>query len=63
MAVTGEVLPDMELCPCETLQNGLLLYCLERSDAAVELSRLYGVELFRPAQYGSENVSYALLLQ
>ena len=63
VAVTGELLPEMELCPCETLENGLLLYCLEGSDAAAELSRLYGVELFRPAQYGSENVSYALLLQ
>ena len=60
--VTGELLPEMELCPCETLENGALLYQLDTSSAAVELSRLYGAELYQPAQYGTEDLSYALLL-
>lgn len=61
VAVTYELLPEMEVCQCETLENGALLYDLEQADGAASLSRLYGVELYQPAVNGGGS-SYALLL-
>lgn len=61
VAVTYDLLLEMEVCSCETLDSGALLYLLETADAAVELSRLYGVELYQPASY-TGSCSYALLL-
>ena len=61
VAVTYDLLPEMEVCTCETLNSGALLYLLETADGAVELSRLYGLELYQPVSY-SGNCSYALLL-
>lgn len=61
VAVTFELLPELEVCPCETLDSGFLLYRLESADAAVELSRRYGIELYQPAVYG-DAAAYVLLL-
>ena len=61
VAVTTELLPEMEICPCETLESGALLYQLQNTDDAVNLSRIYGVELFQPTS-GVAEASYALLL-
>lgn len=61
VAVTHELLPEMEVCSCETLENGALLYHLESSYGAVQLSRIYGVELYQPANENASDVSYALL--
>lgn len=61
VAVTQELLPEMEVCPCETVEGGLL-YCLDSRDSAVELSRAYGLALYTPSAYEEAAVSYALLL-
>lgn len=61
VAVTYELLPEMEVCTCETLESGAVLYLLETADGAVNLSRIYGVELYQAAIH-SGSCSYALLL-
>ena len=61
VAVTHEILPEMEVCSLETLEDGSLLYQLETADGAVQLSRTYGVELYQPAGGSASEVSYALL--
>ena len=61
VAVTYELLPEMEVCTCETLGSGAVLYLLETADGAVNLSRIYGVELYQ-ATIHSGSCSYALLL-
>lgn len=62
IAVTQELLPEMETCTCETLESGVLLYCLDTSDGAVQLSRTYGLALYQPSNGDAANVSYVLLL-
>ena len=62
VAVTEELLPEMEVCSCETLEDGSLLYCLEAADGAVCLSRLYGIALYQPVAGAASDVSYALLV-
>ena len=62
LVVTHEILPEMEVCNCETLENGLLLYHLETADAAVQLSRLYGAALYQPTEKIENAESYALLM-
>ena len=62
IVVTQELLPEMEVCSCETLENGTLLYCLDTSDSAVQLSRTHGLLLYQPVDGASASVSYALLL-
>lgn len=61
VAVTAELLPEMEVCPCETLESGGLLYCLETAEEAAQLSETYDLELYQPKTVSSD-VSYALLL-
>lgn len=61
VAVTYDLLPEMEVCTCETLENGALLYLLESADGAVNLSRTYGVELYQPSVHKGD-CSYALLM-
>lgn len=61
VVVTSELLPEMEVCPCETLEDGSLLYHLPEADDAAELSRIYGMELCQPATHTEEG-SYALLV-
>ena len=61
VVVTYDLLPEMEVCTCETLDSGALLYLLETAESAVELSRLYGVELYQPVR-NEGSCSYALLL-
>ena len=61
VAVTHELFPEMEVCSCEILENGSLLYQFETTDGAVQLSRGYGVELYQPANGSVSDVSYALL--
>ena len=62
VAVTRELLPEMEVCACETLEDGTLLYVLENAGAAAELSEKYGLELYSPADSASSEVSYARLV-
>ncbi len=61
VAVTYELLPEMEVCTCETLESGALLYCLENAESAELLSLQYDLELFQPEK-AADDVSYALLL-
>ena len=61
LAVNREMLPEMEVCSCETVEGGLL-YCMETREGAVNLSRMYGVELYQPEEYGDKEVSYVLLI-
>lgn len=61
VTVTSELLPEMEVCVCETLETGELLYCLESVSDAENLSEQYDLPLYVPSQIAAE-VSYALLL-
>lgn len=61
IAVTYELYAEMELCSCEALADGSLLYHLTTRDGAVQLSRCYGVELVCPAGGATSDISYALL--
>ena len=62
VAETRELLPEMETCPCETLEDGSLLYQLSDFDAAKTLSERYDLVLYRPAEETQLEVSYARLL-
>ena len=55
----SELLPEMENCPYEELEDGSLLYLLPSIEMAVELSETYGLELFIHQQ---AEEAYALLL-
>ena len=61
VAVAYELLPEMEVCTCETLETGELLYCLESASAAEILSEQYDLPLYLPSQ-AIADASYALLL-
>ena len=52
----------MEVCACETLEDGTLLYILESADAAAELAENYGLELYRTVGGSKGAVSYARLV-
>lgn len=62
IAVLRQTVPELEGCPYETLEDGSLLYTLPENDGAVELSRLYGAELYRPADGGAQNGALALVV-
>jgi len=62
VAETRELLPEMETCPCETLEDGSLLYQLSDFDAAKTLSERYDLVLYFPAEETQLEVSYARLL-
>ena len=62
VVVTKELLPEMEVCSCETLEDGSLLYVLETADMAQILADKYGLELVWPMTEGSSEVSYAWLI-
>ena len=62
VAETRELLPEMETCPCETLEDGSLLYQLTDFDAAKTLSERYDLVLYCPAEETQLEVSYARLL-
>ena len=59
---TSELLPEMEVCPCETLEDGSLLYQLDTLKAAEDLSAQYDLVLVIPVEYADSEVSYARLL-
>ena len=61
VAVTYELYPELEVCECESLEDGALLYCLSNADAAEALSQQYHLDIYLPSQAVSD-VSYALLL-
>ncbi len=54
----SELLPEMENCPYEELEDGSLLYLLPSMEMAVELSETYDLELFFHQQ---AEKAYALL--
>ena len=62
VAETRELLPEMETCPCETLEDGSLLYQLTDFDAAKTLSERYDLVLYFPTEETQLEVSYARLL-
>ena len=59
---TRELLPEMETCPCETLEDGSLLYQLPDSEAAKALSEYYDLALYCPTEEKQFEVSYARLI-
>ena len=61
VVVVYELYPELEVCECETLENGALLYCLENADSAEVISEQYDLELFLPER-ALADASYALLL-
>jgi len=62
VAESRELLPEMETCPCETLEDGSLLYQLSGFDAAKTLSERYALVLYRPAEETQFEVSYVRLI-
>ena len=61
VAVTRDLLPEMEVCSCETLEDGTLLYLLDSAEAAAELSEKYDLELHHPSVALGDR-SYARLM-
>ena len=61
VAVACEPMEELESCPREELSDGLLLYTLSDREGAAELSRIYGLEIYLPAEVTAE-VSYVLLI-
>ena len=61
VAVARELLPEMELCACETLADGALLYCLPEPHGAEALAERDGLSLDRPANRTAEG-SFVLLI-
>lgn len=61
VAVARDLLPEMEVCSCETLEDGTLLYLLDCAETAAELSEKYGLELYRPSVALGDR-SYARLM-
>jgi len=62
VVTTCDLLPEMEICPCETLEDGSLLYHLETADAAAALSKKYGLELVQPENGYCGEISFARLI-
>ena len=62
IAETRELLPEMEVSSCETLEDGTLLYHLDGADAAELLSKKYGLEVYRTHAEPVGEVSYARLI-
>lgn len=56
---TTELLPEMESCPCETMEDGSSLYLLPTAERAAELSEAYGLPLF---VHPDAEEAYALLI-
>ena len=61
VAVSYELLPELEDRDGETLEDGAVLYALDSAAEAVRLSRLYGLALYEPEE-ASSDVSYVLLI-
>ena len=53
---------SMEMHPCETLEEGYLLYLLPEHDAAMLLGDDYGCVIYEPDDGANSTVSYALLV-
>ena len=61
IVVTKQLLPEMELCSCETLEDGSLLYVLKDGAAASALSAQYDLALYTPSE-GEAAAAYAWLM-
>ena len=61
LIVIETVFPELEACETKTLGDGSILYTLLEKDDAVQLSRVYGVALYQPTEYGNLKCSYAWL--
>lgn len=58
--VISQLYPEVESLPCETLEEGYLLYILPDHNAAVLLSETYGCVIYEPD--ADTTVAYALLV-
>lgn len=61
VVLIGELLYEIETYPCQTLEEGYLLYVLPDGDLADELGEQYGYPVCRPDGASQSDVSYALL--
>lgn len=61
VAVSYELLPELEGRDGEALEDGAVLYALDSAGAAVQLSRIYGLALYEPEE-ASADVSYVLVI-
>ena len=61
VAVSYELLPELENRDGETLEDGTVLYALDSAGAAAQLSRIYGLALYEPED-ASAAVSYVLVI-
>lgn len=59
--VIHELFYEVETYPCQTLDEGYLLYVLPNYDLAAELAESYGCKLYEPTEKTDNAVSYALL--
>lgn len=62
VAVVNELYYEIEVHPCESLEQGYLLYILPDYDAVIFLRDNYGCVVYEPAEGTGEAVSYALLV-
>lgn len=62
VAVVHELYYEIESYPCETLEEGYLLYILPDNDAAVFLSETYGCVIYEPEAKCEQTAAYALLV-
>ncbi len=62
VAVSDTSLSELESYPCEILEDGTSLYCLESTEKAGELAKLYGLKVYQPAEMTAD-VSYLWVTQ
>lgn len=62
VAVVHELYYEIESYPCETLEEGYLLYILPDHDAVVFLSENYGCVIYEPEAECEQTAAYALLV-
>ncbi len=60
VVVLTDMVPEIEVCPCQVLEDGSLLYILEQPQDAAKLSETYALELFTPETI-TDTGSYAWL--
>lgn len=61
VVVIHELYYEIETYPCQTTDEGYLLYVLPDDDLASEMAENYGCQLYEPAGEVDQTVSYALL--
>lgn len=62
VVVVRELYYEIETCPCETLDEGYLLYELPDRDTAVTLGENYGCVIYHPSEDTGQAAAFALLM-